>query len=230
MIIGSGLLATAMTPAFSHRDDCLIFAAGVSNSQCIDPKEFKREAEKLYQAIKLHQHSSFFIYFSTCSIYDPEKLDTPYVRHKLAMETLVARHPGHLILRLPQLAGRTSNPHTLLNFLYMRIKQVEAFSIWTKARRNIIDCMDVARILCALVEAGWHAKTVNIANDLDYTLVEIVQIFETMLGKTAIAQPLEQGCAYSINTSSIAPYVINEGIHFDEGYLERVLKKYYEKD
>ena len=227
MIIGSGLLATTMAPAFSHRDDCLVFAAGVSNSQCTDLNEFAREADKLYQALTLHQGVRFSIYFSTCSIYDQERIDTPYVRHKLAMENLVARHPGHLILRLPQLAGRTSNPHTLLNFLYMRIKQGETVSIWKNARRNIIDCTDVALILHALVKAEWRGVTVNIANDLDYTLAEIVRVFEAILGKAAIVELLEQGCAYAIDTSPIKPYVMAEGICFDEGYLERVLRKYY---
>lgn len=54
MIIGSSLLATTMTPTFSHKDDCLVFAAGISNSQCIDPKNLQEKPKKLYQAVKLH--------------------------------------------------------------------------------------------------------------------------------------------------------------------------------
>jgi nucleoside-diphosphate-sugar epimerase len=230
MIIGSGLVATAMTPIFSHKDDSLVFAAGVSNSQCTDTNEFRREAKMLNHALTSYQQAKLFIYFSTCSIYDPDRRNSPYALHKLAMETMVASHPCHLILRLPQLAGRTPNPYTLLNYIYMRIKRGETLSIWTRAKRNIIDCMDVARIIRALVEAGLCGKTINIANDLDYTLEEIVRVFEVILGKAAIIKPIEQGCAYTIDTSFIAPYVTDEGIRFDEGYLERVLRKYYEKD
>ncbi|MGR9036963.1 MAG: NAD-dependent epimerase/dehydratase family protein [Gammaproteobacteria bacterium] len=157
-------------------------------------------------------------------------MNTPYVQHKLSMEKHVARHGGHLILRLPQLAGRSDNPHTLLNYLYLSIKQNKALSIWTKARRNIIDSMDMARIVRALVDDGWRNKTVNIANAHDYSLMEIVRIFETILGRPATVDFLERGSAYNIDVSAIEPYVKAEGIRFDKGYLERVLSKYYENN
>lgn len=227
MIIGTGLLATAMAPVFSHREDAVIYAAGVSNSRCIDPKEYARDASRLEQAIYEHAGANHFVYFSTCSISDLESINTPYVQHKLAMEALVCRLPGHLIVRLPQVAGKTPNPHTLLNFLYARIARGEGFSIWTKARRNIIDCADVARIVRALVEDGWRGRTVNVASDTDYSLIEIVRTFELILGKTATVEFLEQGGAYAIDTSLMAPYANAEDIRFDEEYLARVLRKYY---
>lgn len=62
------------------------------------------------------------------------------------MEALVTHHPRHLILRLPQVAGRTPNPHTLLNYLYARISRGESFRLWRNARCNIIDVDDVAAI------------------------------------------------------------------------------------
>lgn len=227
MIIGTGLLATAMTPAFSHLKDSVLYAAGVSNSRCVDPKEYTRDASRLELALREHAGTNLFVYFSTCSICDPESIDTPYVQHKLAMENLVCRLPGHLIVRLPQVAGRTPNPHTLLNYLYARIARGEGFSVWTKARRNIVDCTDVARIVRSLVEDGWRGRTVNVASVSDYSLMEIVRTFELILGKTAIVEFLEQGGAYAIDTSLIASYALAEGIRFDEDYLARVLRKYY---
>lgn len=227
MIIGTGLLATAMMPAFSHQEGSVIYAAGVSNSRCDDPKEFSKEASCLERAILEQASGNPFVYFSTCSIYDVESINTPYVQHKLAMEDLVRRLSNHLIVRLPQVAGKTPNPHTLLNFLHARIARGEGFSIWTKARRNIIDCVDVARIVRALVEDGWHGETINVASDSDYSLIEIVRTFELILHKAAIFELLEQGGVYAIDTSLMAPYANAEGIRFDEGYLACVLRKYY---
>ena len=227
MIIGTGLLATVMMPAFSHWENSVIYAAGVSNSRCSDPKEFAREASRLEQALNEHTRANPFVYFSTCSIYDLESINTPYVLHKLAMEALVCRLPCHLIVRLPQVAGKTPNPHTLLNFLYARIARGEGFSVWTKARRNIIDCADVARIVRALVEDGWHGRVINVASDSDYSLIEIVRTFELILNKTATVEYLEQGGTYAIDTSLMASYAKNEGIRFDDEYLVRVLRKYY---
>lgn len=227
MIIGTGLLATAMAPAFSHLKDFVVYAAGVSNSRCVDLNEYARDAVRLEHALDEHAGSDSFMYFSTCSIYDPENINTPYVQHKLAMEALVCQLPGHLIVRLPQVAGRTPNPHTLLNYLYARIVRGERFCVWTKARRNIVDSADVARIVLALVQDGWRGRTVNVASCSDYSLMEIVQTFEVIVGKTAIVDFLEQGGAYAIDTSLIAPYALAEGIRFDDEYLAQVLRKYY---
>jgi len=147
MIIGSGLIAHAFRTAYAQREDVCLYAAGVSNSACRDPHEFARERERLTAALNKSQAIDCFVYFGTCSVADPEVQDTDYVRHKLAMEELVAAHPRHLILRLPQVAGTTPNPHTLLNYLYAHIARSEAFQLWLDARRNIIAiiCMRISR-------------------------------------------------------------------------------------
>lgn len=227
MIIGSGLLAAAMSPYFSHGEKSVVYAAGVSNSRCVDSREFAREASRLARAIGEHGDANAFIYFSTCSICDPESIDTPYVQHKLRMEALVGALAGHLIVRLPQVAGRTPNPHTLLNYLYARIVRGEGFSIWTRARRNIIDCTDAAVIVRELVEDRVRGTTINVASPTDYSLIDIVQIFETILGKAAVAEMLVRGGAYPIDTAPMAPYAAAAGVRFNDRYLEHVLRKYY---
>ena len=144
MIIGSGLLAHAFSSAFLQREDVCIYAAGVSNSSCTDAHEFARERQRLEDALRQAMHVDTFVYFGTCSVADPDSQNTPYVQHKLAMERLVQAHPQGLILRLPQVAGKTSNPHTLLNYLYARISRSEKFDLWSRAKRNIIDVAEVA--------------------------------------------------------------------------------------
>lgn len=230
MIIGSGLLAHAFSHAFLQREDVCIYAAGVSNSSCTDAHEFARERQRLVDALRQTMHVDAFVYFGTCSVADPEARNTPYVQHKLAMEQVVYTHPRNLILRLPQVAGKTPNPHTLLNFLYARISRSESFSLWSKAKRNIIDVVDAASIAQQLI-ANNSARntTLNIANVVNYPMADIVSAMERAVGKRAVYDVVERGSEYLIDTSAILPVLEKAGVKFGKDYLEKVIDKYYGK-
>ena len=70
-------------------------------------------------------------------------------------------------------------------------------------------------------------RTINVASDSDYSLIDIVRTFEAILGKKATTEFVDKGGAYAIDTTEMAPYASAAGVRFDEGYLERVLRKYY---
>lgn len=230
MIIGSGLLANAFFPAFGNRQDVCIYAAGVSNSNCDNAKEFAREGHRLEEALRHADFVDAFVYFGTCSVADPGAVDTPYVRHKLAMEYLVRSFPRNLILRLPNVAGRTPNPHTLLNFLYARIARGESFALWGKAKRNVIDIDDVAGIAREMIEDRSARRiTRSIANSSNYSLLNIVQAMESVVGKKGVFDVVEKGHEYPIETSSISHFVRAAGVEFGADYLTKVLVKYYKK-
>jgi nucleoside-diphosphate-sugar epimerase len=228
MLIGSGLLAGAFAREFSGREDVCIYAAGVSNSNCTDAQEFARERGRLQEALRRAARVDAFVYFGTCSANDPDARATPYVQHKLAMEQLAAAHHGHLILRLPQVAGKTPNPHTLLNYLYARIARSESFNVWGGARRNIIDIADVLAVARQLLADGAARNTMlNIANTADYPIFDIVGAMERALGKRAVYSILERGSGYLIDIGATLPALERAGVKFDGGYLERVIAKYY---
>jgi nucleoside-diphosphate-sugar epimerase len=228
MIIGSGLLARAFISAFSYREDVCIYAAGVSNSKCTNANEFVRERQRLVDALQQAKHVDAFVYFGTCSVADPEAHNTPYVQHKLAMEQLVGAHQRHLILRLPQVAGKTPNPHTLLNFLYAKIARSEAFILWRTAKRNVIDIDDIATITCQLI-ADKTARNVmlNIANPTSYPMAEIVVAMERVIGKRAIYDIVEQGSEYPIDITTMLTALDRTTVKFGDDYLEQVIGKYY---
>jgi nucleoside-diphosphate-sugar epimerase len=231
MIVGSGLLARGFAAQYQRRSDVCIYAAGVSNSNGTDMYEFSRERARLVLALQAADDIGVFVYFGTCSVADPEVRHTQYVQHKLAMEQLVAEHPHHLILRLPQVAGHTPNPHTLLNFLYARISRSEAFSVWCNAYRNIIDVDDVATLAGLLIEnQAMRRRTLNLANPCSYSMLEIVRAMEHVIGKPAVSDLVERGGKYTIDTTIMLSVLTQTQIHFDEHYLNRVLKKYYGKD
>lgn len=228
MIVGSGLLATSFSPLFVNSEDVMIYAAGVSNSSCTDRKEFERERSRLSASLDAHASVGKFVYFSTCSLVDPELSDKPYASHKRAMEDLVRRHARHLILRLPQLAGRSINPHTLLNYLHARISRSERFSIWGRATRNIIDVDDVVRIGCHLIDdENVSRDTLNIANSTSYAVQDIVSTFERVCRKKAIYDIVEKGACCPIDVRRIAPILAEAGVDFSPAYLWNVLQKYY---
>lgn len=230
MLIGSGLLAHAFSNAYLQNEDVCIYAAGVSNSSCTDMHEFARERQRLADALRQTMHVDAFVYFGTCSVADPEIRNTPYVQHKLAMEQIVCNHPKSLILRLPQVAGKTSNPHTLLNYLYARISRSESFNLWSKAKRNIIDVVDVTTIAQQLI-ANNSARNiiVNIANVINYPMMDIITAMEYVVGKSAVYEVVECGSEYLIDTTAILPVQQKAGVKFGDDYLEKVIGKYYEK-
>jgi len=231
MIIGAGLLAKAFAAEFAEAPNIWIYAAGVSNSRCSDPREFARERARLLDALSAGERGDAFVYFSTCSIGDPAAANSPYVRHKMEMERLVWRHAKFVIVRLPQVAGRTTNPHTLLNYLYARVSQGESFTIWTHATRNIIDIDDAAAIVIHLLNHTQSRRiTVNVANAFSYTIHEIVAVMEKVVGKRAITERADLGAAYEIDTSQIASIVRDLGLVFDDRYIEHVITKYYGRE
>ena len=143
------------------------------------------------------------------------------------MESLVRDHPSHLILRLPQVAGRTPNPHTLLNFIYARIVRGERFAVWRNARRNIIDCEDVRAIGTSAIDAGIRSATVNVANTRDYEMTYVVETMERVVHGHAVYDLIDRGSSYPIDLARIRPLLASTGVIFGPEYLERVMRKYY---
>jgi nucleoside-diphosphate-sugar epimerase len=230
MLIGSGLLAKSFVSEYSHREDVCIYAAGVSNSTCTDTHEFSRERKRLLDALQQAKAVNPFVYFGTCSVADPEAQNTPYVQHKLAMEKLVSTHPHYLVIRLPQVAGITPNPHTILNYLYAKIARSEAFSLWRNAKRNIIDVQDVASIVNQIiVDKIARNMTLNIANPVSYSMADIVGAMERVVGKRAIYDVVERGSEYPIDVTSMLSFLSKTPVKFGDDYLEQVIGKYYGK-
>lgn len=112
MIIGNGDIASVLP----DRDDLLFFASGVSNSQEADPLAYQREMDLLLaQPTDAH-----LVYFGSLAIFYS---DTPYTRHKRAMEATVQdRFETSTIFRIGNIAWG-NNPHTLINYFRNEIAE-----------------------------------------------------------------------------------------------------------
>jgi nucleoside-diphosphate-sugar epimerase len=228
MIVGNGLLAGAFCKTRIAHSKLIIFASGVSNSKETDPVAFERERRLMLSSFV---DDKTLIYFSTCSIEDTVVRDTPYVRHKIEMETLVRTQKKYWIFRLPQVVGKTKNSHTLTNFLFQRIISGQKFDVFKDATRNIIDVDDVASIAAYMfntVGLG-GSETVNIATPQNISVLNLVNIFEELLGIAARFNLTSGGGSYVVDTEYAASIANKIGINFNDTdqYVRSVLKKYY---
>jgi len=226
MIIGNGLLARAFAPRYGNDQQILVFASGVSNSMETDAGQFQRERNLLQQA--LAGRSGKLVYFSSCGVANAVEPLTPYMRHKREMELLVSRYDGGLVLRLPQVVGKTCNPHTLTNYLRDRILSGERFTVWKGAERNLVDVDDVLAIARAML-AGDAAPglVTSIAAERSMPMPEIVRLFENVLGRKANYETADRGSALPIDASLALQIAAQRGIDLGSNYAERVIGKYY---
>ncbi|AZZ58435.1 NAD-dependent epimerase/dehydratase family protein [Riemerella anatipestifer] len=226
MIVGKGLVASLFTNV--DREDIIFFASGVSNSLEVRMEEFMREENLVRETIANHP-DKIMVYFSTCSIYDSSKVDSPYVRHKLKMENIVSNNCSrYLILRLSNVVGKGGNPNLLMNYLVRSVMNGEVINVHTKATRNLIDADDVRAIVLSLIETQNINKIINLAYLENYTIVEILEILESFFKIRLNLNLVKAGASYPISTSSeVENYYIQNKLLDKENYLRTILSKYY---
>lgn len=227
MVIGNGLVARSFG-VYAKDDRFLIFASGVSNSKSSTEADFQREAQLLLQSMEANP-GKMLVYFSTTSADDPDLLYTAYVQHKLNMEELVRSNAHrYAIFRLSNVAGRSENPNTILNYFFQHIAQGIPFQLWQRSERNIIDVEDVFRITDHMLQHQMATnRTLNIANTESYPVTYIVDTIEEFCGKQGLYSLADRGGPVNIDTHEIASTCEVLGIRFGEGYLEKILQKYY---
>jgi nucleoside-diphosphate-sugar epimerase len=227
MVIGNGLVAKSFKK-YRGIDEFVIFASGVSDSKHSTENDFLREKELLLETIDQNR-SKKIVYFSTCSIEDPDLKETVYVKHKSQVEQIIRENALHyFIFRLSNLAGRTGNPHTILNFFYFHIAQETPFEVWADSERNIVDVEDVVTICDHILTNNLFTNRVlNIANPRNYAVLDIVRSMEEISDKKAIFTQIRKGAKFKIDISLIRPILEVLDIEFGEHYLRDLLKKYY---
>jgi len=144
MIIGNGDIAKVLTDS----ENIVFFASGVSNSKCIDDKEFIRE-----KTLLLNTKADHLVYFSTLSIYEK---NSPYTQHKLEMENLVksGMFKTYTIIRIGNITWG-DNPNTIINYF----------------RSNTCDnLMDEYKYICSLEEFKyWISKIPKFSTEMNIT-------------------------------------------------------------
>lgn len=105
MIIGHGSIANLL----NDREGFVFFAAGVSNSQLVEPKEILRESKRLYD---FKDDDRMFVYFSSISIFTNK---THYTENKKVNEWRIRSwFKNYTIIRIGNV-WECTNPNTFIN-------------------------------------------------------------------------------------------------------------------
>ena len=234
MIIGSGFIAKNFKKKIIliKKYRIAIYASGVSNSKSTNKNNFLRERKKII-SYKNKINSMIFIYISTCSIFDPSRKNTAYVKHKLNMENLVKKNFNKfVIVRFPEVVGFNNNKNNLINFFYQKIINNNKFILWVNSRRNIIDINDAVKLCLNYIKKIKDYKKIkleiNIANTMYVSVVSIVNIIQKLTLKKAIYDKKALGNLHWKIKPLVSKRIIQmSSVSFNKYYLEKVLRKYY---
>jgi nucleoside-diphosphate-sugar epimerase len=226
MIVGNGLIGRALVDIDS--DSIVFIASGVSDSKCIDNKEFVREYS-LVEKIIYEYSNKLIVFFSTYSINDKSLAETKYVKHKKSIEQLIKlKAKVFLIVRVSNVIGRGGNPKNIFNFLFNCVSNEKPFELWRNSTRNLIMIDDFVELLKYVIENEIDNlnKTINIINSRSYSIEEIVMSIEKFSSKRAIFSV--------VNKESNETVIDEETIHrlksinfIEHDYLNRILIKYF---
>jgi nucleoside-diphosphate-sugar epimerase len=224
MVIGNGMIATAFRNAGDINQDLLVFASGVSNSQEQSSEAFEKERSLLRDSIARFPECKT-VYFSSCSV---GFIDSPYYRHKAAMEELVMQEARrHLVCRLPQVVGATRNA-TLVNHVAKRIRSREPVSVFENAYRNLIGIDDVVRITLRLSKLS--NMKVQVTNGNMMTMESIVGAVSEALRIPALTEIGARETVSSVYDGSELKLILGaDDPIYAENYVAGILLKYADR-
>lgn len=226
MIVGTGLISNAFEE-YMNKDDIVIFASGVSNSKETSIGEFLREEQLLNSYLDKYGKTKYFIYFSTCSMFDTYFGRSDYTIHKMNMEEIIiSKAVKYNIFRLSQVLGR-NNKNQLVGFLYSAISNEKYFDLYN-IERNIIDIEDIVLIVKSILKTNiLENQIINIANPKNIRVIDLVNIIENITNKKAKYNIVEKKGEFRVNIQPI-DLIISELNIFEELYLEKRIRNYYE--
>ncbi len=224
MVIGNGLIAKAFSK-YIQNNDIMVFASGVSNSASTKESDYSREFEMLKQ---YGQAEARFVYFSTLSVFDSSLEHTAYIKHKKQIEDYIQNHIENFVLfRLPIVVGRSANPHTLMNYIFNKIKNNETITVHTNACRFLIDVDDVTKYLSPIIESEMaRSEMINVHLNNQIHISRLIELFEEQLGQTVLKEFVEKGSCYTANADMFLKYIKLTSMDTDK-YAAELIRKYY---
>lgn len=218
-IIGNGMIARSFI-SYNIENIC-IFASGISNSIKINEEDCKREYRLLKNTVK--KNKKVLIYFSTTSV---NNSNTLYVKHKIKIEKYITNNTkDYIILRLPNVVGKTKNKYQLLPYMYDKLINKQNIIIKKNVYRDLLDVDDIPKIVDYLM----IKKIRGIINVSLNNIIEVIDIVK-YLGKINNITPkvIEEECESSSFTfdKSVSDEIILsvEGLQLDP---YKIIHKYY---
>jgi len=223
-IIGNGQLAHIFKNLVI--DDVVIFASGVSNSNCTDIQEFNKEEKLLRDALHKYKEKKF-VYFSSSALSAKKYFQNDYYKHKKRMEEIIKEESdNYYIFRIPQLFGELKRHNTLINFLYYAILEDREFNIYSEAYRYVIDIDDVRYLVEQFIENSPPCITINLANPYRYSILELVNVFESILNKKANYKLIDKYDGYFLDLNDLISFIKkhNMTLSFSKNYFNEKIQ------
>ena len=230
-IKGKGFVAKNFkkTLAFLKKNNTIVYAAGISNSKTKNKSHLKREFNEI-KNFKNHINNKMLVYISTCSVSDDSRNKSLYVKNKIKIEYFIKKNfKKFIILRLPELVGKSKNPNTLMNFFFNKIKNKKKIKIFSGVERNLLDIDDAVKISKFIIKNKKnYNRTFNIMNKYFYNPEKIVKVFEkTLKIKANYVIIKKKKKKWKMNYKQIHKITDQAKINFDKNYCKKIIKKYY---
>jgi nucleoside-diphosphate-sugar epimerase len=229
MICGNGILAKAFKKSEKNWKDCVILAAGVSNSSEVRDEEYDREKKLIDSYLGTKKT---VVYFSTTSVFDDSKQNTKYVKYKKGIELyLLSKFENCVVLRLPIVLSDSNNPNQLMGYLTSKLSNREKIFIYEKASRYFFDVNEVPKALDTVIDAmkqsRQNQKLINIGFQQKVYLTEIAKILKESHPKADI-ELLKEGSSYFTDFTNFE-VMVNDKSTFASANATELLRSYLRK-
>ena len=230
-IFGNGFIASHLKK-LNTKKNIYIYAAGVSNSNNKKNHHYLREISTIKKIIKKIDQNITFVYISSLSVENKNIQNNKYIKNKLKIEKIVKNNfINYLIIRLPQVVGRSKNKHTLTNSIVHNIKKNKRFLLWKNAKRNILDIKDIIKILNKYFRKDLNVKkTLNIYNPRSSSVIFILRTLGLILKKEVKFKVVDREnkniILSNIKNNTKLPKKLYTNID-NKNYVTSVLKRYY---
>jgi nucleoside-diphosphate-sugar epimerase len=152
---------------------------------------------------------------------------TPYGRHKLAMEAvLAASGVDYLALRVTNCVGAYHSPHQMLPGLVTQLRS-GAIDVYRGAHRDLIAADDLVTVIDELLVKGVNRTVVNVASGYAVASEQIIAHLEKRLGTSAVWRSVDAPANYRISTERLFELVPKAAeFGFGPDYYRAVLDRY----
>jgi nucleoside-diphosphate-sugar epimerase len=143
------------------------------------------------------------------------------------MELLIQNNfKQYIIVRLPQVIGKSNNNSTLINFLVNSIKNNIKIQLYNNATRYFIETEDLVLIFKNLIKnKNNYNKIHDIAIPIKYTIFEIVSTLEKILNINSDFEIVNGGVDYNLKLSTVENILQNLNLVYNKSYLEKSILK-----
>ena len=235
-IVGSGLIARSLAPYAALHEDVLADAAGVSRSNEPDARAYGRELSLVDDLIRRAKARDMrLVYFTgggavygrwATSVAEDAHLhpQSRYGQHQIICERRI-RESGvrHIIVRLPNVVGPTSNTAQLVPNLVTQCLKGRV-NVQARAERDLIGSDDTASIISRLLELQADRYTVNVASGQSVPVTLLVAELNELLATRPIVVRSEVGEAQRFDTSLMCE-LLGYDPFATPGYFHQLLQR-----